>query len=168
MIQKSNYELAISSLTYAREDHYDGINAIYRLAACVPIQKDSSPHGIRRQLRRLIKDLLKLDVKPNRIFVHDDKLEISYYPKRFQMVMTRGQYTGLQLEFAEFLNKSSIRDLMIHDGCYRDDPEYSVKAVNNELINFYPEFNSQCFGARENEPIEVVNYSLDEIFREVS
>lgn len=167
MIQKNNYQLANSSLIYSRHDHYDGVNAIYRLAACVPIPKGMSPDGVRRQISRLTKELTTLNVRANRINILDDMLEIDFYPKGFQMVMTRGQYAGLQLEFAEFLDQSGILGIKIQDGCYNDDPEDLVKSVSNDQINFFPEFNSTCFGARENESIEIINCCLAEKYREV-
>lgn len=157
--EKSNYQIAVSSLTEARSDHYDGVNAIYRLAAQVPIPEEISPDGKQRIIKRIVKDLSAQKVLANRIYIHEESLEIDFYPKGFQMVMTRGQYAGLQLEFAQFLNQTGIQGIVIQDGCYMDDPEESVKSVSNDLINFFPEFNSKCFGARKNEPIDIFNCS---------
>lgn len=169
MIHKNNnYHIAISSLTAARNDHYDGVNAIYRLAAQVPINKGTSPDGVLRQVKRLVKDLMVQKVCANRINIHEDVLVIDFYPKGFQMAMTRGQYAGLQLEFAEFLNQTGIWGIEIQDGCYMDDPEDSVKSVSNDLINFFPEFNSKCFGARDNEPMEIINCSSFGLYEEVA
>jgi hypothetical protein len=153
---KNNFQIAVKALTDARSDHYDGINAIYRLPACVPIPEGSSSDGIRRQIQKLIKDLVKLSVRPNRIIIHDDMIEIDWYPKGYQMVMNRGQYAGLLLEFAKFLNAAPIRDLLIQDGYFGDAPEDSVRSVNNDQVNFFPEFNSKYFGATDREPIEVI------------
>ncbi|TNU29702.1 hypothetical protein FH490_05610 [Bacillus velezensis] len=166
--KKDNYQIAISSLTAARNDHYDGVNAIYRLAAQVPINKGTSPDGVQRQIRRLVKDLMVQKVRANRINIHEEVLVIDFYPKGFQMVMNRGQYAGLQLEFAEFLNQTGIWGIEIQDGCYMDDPEDSVKSVSNDLINFFPEFNSKCFGVRDNEPIEIINCCSFELYGEVA
>lgn len=159
MRRKDNYSKAISALNGEREDHYDGVNAIYRLAAVVPIPNDTSPDGVRRQLKRLVKDLSTQKVRANRIYVYEQRLNIDFYPKGFQMVMTRGQYAGLQLEFAEFLNQTGIREIVIQDGCYADDPEDSVRTVSNDEVNFFPEFNSKCFGAKEGDSIEILNFS---------
>lgn len=166
--EKSNYQIAVSSLTDARSDHYDGVNAIYRVAAQVPISEGTSPDGIQRVIKRLVKDLSVQKVLANRINIHEEFLEIDFYPKGFQMVMTRGQYAGLQLEFANFLDQTGIWGIAIQDGCYMDTPEDSVKSVCNDLINFFPEFNSKCFGARENEPIEIINCSSFELYGEVA
>ncbi|UYY93989.1 hypothetical protein OIU11_26985 [Bacillus cereus] len=168
ILKKDNYQIAITSLTAARHDHYDGVNAIYRLTARVPILKETSPDGVQRQIKRLVKDLSVQKVRANRINIYEEMLEIDFYPKGFQMAMTRGQYAGLQLEFAEFLYQTGILGIRIQVGCYNDDPEGSVRAVSNEKINFFPEFNSKCFGSKENEPIEVVNCCLNENFREVA
>ncbi|MCA1032268.1 hypothetical protein LCL95_14615 [Bacillus timonensis] len=163
ILKKDNYQIAISSLTAARNDHYDGVHAIYRLAAQVPIPKGTSPDGVQRLIKKLVKDLSVQKVLANRISIHEEMFEIDFYPKGFQMVMTRGQFAGLQLELAEFLNQTGIMGIEIQDGCYIDDPEDSVKSVSNDLINFFPEFNSKCFGARGNEPMEIINCSSFEL-----
>ncbi|MDR4316647.1 Uncharacterised protein [Niallia circulans] len=154
---KNNFQIAVAALTDVRSDHYDGINAIYRLPACVKIPEGTCENGLERQLQKLIKDLSELSVRPNRIYIHDDMIEIDWYPKGYQMVMNRGQYVGLLLEFAEFLNKVPIQDLLIQDGYFGDDPEDSVRSVSNDMVNFFPEFNSNCFGLRDNESIEIIN-----------
>lgn len=154
-----NFQIAVSALTDSRSDHYDGVNAIYRLAAYVPIPKGSSPHGIKRQIKKLLKDLERLEVRANRIFIYDDTIEIDFYPKGFQMVMSLGQYVGLIIEFAAFINKAPIQDLLIRESFNGDDPEDSVRSVGNDMVNFFPEFNSTCFGAEEKEPIEIINCS---------
>ncbi|HDR7314291.1 hypothetical protein MXL46_19040 [Heyndrickxia sporothermodurans] len=167
---KDNFQIAISALTQARSDHYDGVNAIYRLSACVSIPKGTSNDGVERQVKKVTKDLAKLSVRPNRIFIHDNMIEIDWYPKayRYQMVMNRGQYVGLLLEFAEFLNKAPIQDLYIQDGFFDDDPEDSVRSVDNDLVNFFPEFNSKCFGAEDKESIEIINCSLFDVYKEIA
>lgn len=156
---KSNYQLAISAIEYGREDHYNGVDAIYRLAACVPIvYEETSADGLRRQIKQLTKQLSLLDVQADRLYINEDMIEIDFHPKGFQMVMTRGQYVGLLLEFADFLDKSKIENIQIQDGFYYDDPETSVRTVSNDQINFFPEFNSKCFGKHSDDvPIEVYN-----------
>lgn len=153
--RKSNVQIAISSLNEAREDHYDGVNAIYRLAAYVPIPEKTSIDGRDRQLNRLIESLSGLKVRANRIYISKNWIEVDYYPRGFQMVMTKGQFVGLQLEFAQFIDQSSIQGMIIQDGCYSDDPDDSVKSASNDQINFFPEFNSKCFGLQEGNKIEV-------------
>jgi hypothetical protein len=64
------------------------------------------------------------------------------------MVMTRGQYAGLQLEFSVFLDQSGISGIAIQDGCYNDDPKDLVKAVSNDQVNFFPEFNLKMFWSK--------------------
>lgn len=166
----ANFQKAIMALdpNYSRNDHYDGVNAIYRLAAYVPVPEGCSPDGIRRQIKKLIKELNKLEVRPNRLNIYEDMIEIDYYPKGYQMVMNRGQYAGLQLESAEFLNKAPILDLFFQDGFFGDDPEDSVRSVSNDKVNFFPEFNSACFGAEDNEPIEITNCTLLPEYSEVA
>lgn len=154
---KNNFQIVVAGLTGVRSDHYDGINAIYRLPACVKIPEGTCGDGLERLLQKLVKDLSNLSVRPNRIFIHDDLIEIDWYTKGYQMVMNRGQYVGLLLEFAEFLNKAPIQNLLIQDGYFGDDPEDSVRSVSNDMVNFFPEFNSSCFGLRDNESIEIIN-----------
>lgn len=153
--RKSNIQIAISSLNEAREDHYDGVNAIYRLAAYVPIPEDTSSDGKERQLNRLIEDLSNQKVRANRIYVSESRIDVDYYPRGFQMARTRGQFVGLQLEFAQFLNQSSIWGMEIQRGSYWDDPDDSVRSASNDQINFFPEFNSKCFGLQGDEEIDI-------------
>jgi len=153
---KNNFQIAVAGLAEVRSDHYAGINAIYRLPACVKIPDGTCGDGLERLLQKLVKDLSNLSVRPNRIYIHDDMIEIDWYPKGYQMVMNRGQYVGLLLEFAEFLNKAPIQDLIIQKGFFDDDPEETVRSVSNEIINFFPEFNSSCFGLNDNESIEII------------
>jgi len=159
----TNFKKVIMALTKARSDP----NAIYRLAASVSIPKESCPDGLRRQIKKLLKDLELSEVRANRINIHDNFIEIEWYTKGYQMVMNRGQYVGLLLEFAEFLNKASIQDLIIIDTFSDDDPENIVRCVSNDLVNFFPEFNSTCFGAKDRETIEVMNLTLMNKYQEV-
>lgn len=169
IFKKSNYQLALAALIEARGDHCDGVNAIYRLAACVPIPEKTSVDGLRRQIKSLSKQLSLLQVQANRILIHDNMLEIDFYPKGFQMVMSKGQYTGLLLEFAKFLDESNISDIKIQTGSYDDDPEISVRAASNDLINFFPTFDSKCFGmGAHNSSIEVVSCCSNKKYNEVA
>ena len=110
---KKNIEIACSALTLAREDHYNGANALYRLSAIVPISSNISTVEVYRQLNELINQLSTLKVKANRVLIKNHEFEIDFYPKGFQMVMSNGQYAGLQLEFAEFLNNSGINRIKL-------------------------------------------------------
>lgn len=167
VLTKNNYQIAASCLSNAREDHSDGVNAIYRLAAQVPIPKKTSPDELRRLIKELAEDLSIQKVLANRITIHKKFLEVDYYPKGFQMAMNRGQYTGLVLEFAHFLNETGINEITIQDGFYMEEPDASVKSVGNDLINFFPEFNSKCFGASNHESIQIVNLNrFKKSFRE--
>lgn len=148
-----NYRIAIKSLKDARSDHYDRENAIYRLSACVKISNGTAFS----QVYTLLKEISKLKVLPKRLFFYEDMLEIDWAPRGFQMVMNRAHYAGLVLEFAEFLNETGIPDLIIQEGFFGDDPKMGVKGVDNDLINFFPTFNEDCFGTKDNELIEIIN-----------
>jgi hypothetical protein len=157
--EKSNLHKAISVLTpgYVREDHFDGVNAIYRLAAYIELDENLSKDGFCRQLQYLNRELSKLSVRPNSVYIFDNMIVINWYTRGFQMVMNRGQYAGLVLQFAKFLDTCHLKGLKILDECFNDDPEDAVKSVPNEDINFFPEFNEKCFGS--NEPIEIVCFN---------
>ncbi|MCE4049910.1 hypothetical protein [Bacillus sp. Au-Bac7] len=154
--QISNYLKAIRVLNekYARKDHCDGTNALYRLVASLSLDKTFSAKDFESYLLYLTKEFEKLDVRPNAICVLETKIDVIWYPRDFQMVMNRGQYAGLCLEFAEFLNKSHL-NLEIQEDSFSEDPEDRVKSVSNDIINFFPEFNARCFGS--NEPIAILN-----------
>lgn len=154
-----NIHIALSAFENARADHYDGMNALYSMVAQVPISEETSPEGLKRQINALTKQLSLLEVQPEQIFVLSDHniIRIEFCAKDYQMVMTKGQYVGLLLEFADFLSNSNISDIRIHERFFDADPESSVKMFSDDMINFFPEFNSKCFGAEKNTPIEVIN-----------
>lgn len=101
---KTNFQKVVMVLNpnYARPDHYDGINAIYRLTAFIELDDKLSQDGFEKQLKKLVKDASKLEVRSHSITVHDDMFEINWFPRGYQMVMNRGQYAGLVPEFAKF------------------------------------------------------------------
>ncbi|MGD6960064.1 hypothetical protein ACQCWA_20860 [Rossellomorea aquimaris] len=152
---KNNFQLAMNALTEARSDHYDGVNAIYRLSAYLEMDDGDSEEDYAKYLERVIEILSKLSVRPNRIYVCDNKFEMDWYPKGFQMVMTRGQFSGLMLEFAEFLNNTQIPNFYINEGSFGDDPEETVRSDNNNMVNFFPRFNSRYFGLKENKTMDI-------------
>ncbi|MCO4852442.1 hypothetical protein [Bacillus vallismortis] len=152
---KNNFQMAINALTEARSDHYDGVNAIYRLSAYLEMDDSNLEEDYAEYLERNIESLAKLSVRPNRIYICDSKFEIDWYPKGFQMVLTRGQYAGLLLEFEEFLNNIQFPNIYINNGSFGDDPKEIVRSVNNDMVNFFPEFNSRCFGLNENESMDI-------------
>ncbi|OEH56402.1 hypothetical protein AQ616_02470 [Oceanobacillus sp. E9] len=151
---KNNFQLAMNALTEARSDHYDGVNGIYRFSAYLEIDDGDSEENYAKYLERVSEILSKLSVRPNRIYVCDNKFEIDWYPKGFQIVMTREQYLQLMLEFAAFLNDTEIPNFYINDGSFGDDPEEPVRSVNN-TVNFLPKFNSRCFGLKKSETVDI-------------
>jgi len=165
---RTNFEIANSAMKYARSDHYNGVNAIYRLAASVPLSQKNCTDSGKNQVKWLVGKLSELKVKANRVNVLEETLEINFYPKGFQMVMTKGQYVGLLLEFAEFLDNSGILGIKIQEDCYNDAPDDSVKAVRNNQINFFPEFDSNCFGLNDHEKIRIRDCYLNLLSKEVA
>lgn len=155
--EKSNIEMALSALTNGREDHYDGVNAIYRLPAYVSIPIGITKESLQREINHLLKQLSILSVQANQITIHRYIIEIDFYPRGFQMVMNKGQYVGLLIEFVEFLDNSKISGIKFSEEFYNDRPDISVRTVNNEYINFFPEFNSKCFGGIDGESIEITS-----------
>ncbi|MCA1032267.1 hypothetical protein LCL95_14610 [Bacillus timonensis] len=156
---KKNIELAHKAFNEATSDKYDGVNSIYRLAAAIPIPENASSDGIKKLINRLKKELSTLNVRANAINFMEDILEIDFYAKGYQMLMTRGQYVGLVTEFGAFLDSSGIEDIFIQYGFLSETPyDDSVLSATNDQINFFPEFNSRCFGADESEKIQVYNF----------
>lgn len=155
----TNIQTALKVLEpgYVSEDHYDGVHPIYRLAAYVKLDKNWSANRLDRYFRYLYRKLSKLSVRPNVIFIWDDKIVIDWYPRGIQMVMNIGQYAGLVLQFAKFLDNCHVKGLEILIGCFDDDPGDPVDYATHKDINFFPEFNAECFGS--NRPIEIVDFS---------
>ncbi|MEW4221072.1 hypothetical protein [Rossellomorea marisflavi] len=158
---KNNYQIAISALNTARNDHYDGANAIYRLSARKNVPMEISRSNLLNYVKGLVENLSVQEVIANKVNIHKGFIEVEYYPKGYQMVMTKGQYVGLHLEFAEFIEKTNILGLEVQKTFLEDEPDYTVRAVANQEINFFPEFNSKCFGTSDRRTIEVNRCSTD-------
>ncbi|MDW4528785.1 hypothetical protein R3398_20785 [Rossellomorea marisflavi] len=162
--KETNYQIAITTLTNARKDHYDGENAIYRLAARKNVPVGISQKKLQNYVGNLVDVLSVQDVIANKVNIHKGFIEVEFYPKGYQMVMTKGQYAGLHLEFAQFIEKTKIIGLEAQKTFLEDEPDYSVRAVANELVNFFPEFNSKCFGTSDRRDIEVNSCSTDQVW----
>ncbi|MCM3411128.1 MULTISPECIES: hypothetical protein [Bacillaceae] len=137
-----------------REDHYDGINALYRLSAV--IEKDSLGEKVSlgKQLYELLQNIETWSVVPNEIVVFPDRIEIHWYAKEFQMVMTRSQYLKLIIQFLFFLSNAQS-NIQFLKRCLMESPDRTVWGAPNEMINYSPTFSSTSFGL-EGEKIKVL------------
>lgn len=144
-----NKKVNILDYRLLRKDHYDGMNALYRFSAVIDIKcrENSMPNEIIKMLRTL----KSLDVVPNEVVVFSNRIEIHWYPKGYQMVLSYKQYLEIVRNFISYINRLDDYDLKFLKRCLTEDPDRTVWGVPNEFINFKPNFNSNCFGSLGNE-----------------
>jgi len=145
-----------------REDHFDGENTLYRLAAYIPRDSNESMDKL-VEYSHFLKDILsELPVRPYRLFIHKDCYEIDWAPVGCQVLSSRAQYAQLLLNFAKFLDEDYFCNLniQIQLGSLGDDPLESIHGISNEDINFSPTFIPECFGNEGN--IEVICLDISE------
>lgn len=128
-----------------REDHYDGVNALFRLSAVI----DKDPlkgKGQKRQLYELLQNIKTWSVVPNEIVVFTDRIEIHWYAKEYQMVMNQNQYLKLIIQFLFFLSNTQYKNIQFLKRCLMESPDRTVWGAPSGLINYSPVFSSESFG----------------------
>lgn len=145
-----------------RKDHYDGINALYRLSAVMSLESTSNESSITEQIQQLILKVKTWSVVPNEIVVFPNRAELHWYTIGFQMSMNQEQYLNLIQQFLSFLNNIPEMDVQFLERCLIEDPERLVWSVPNQMINFLPEFTSECFGSKGQEiKVLILNERLE-------
>ena len=127
-----------------RKDHYDGKNALYRLSAVVDIQ--TTGNCLIESVQKLTEKLKSLTVVPSEVVVFQERIEIHWYTKGYQMVLNREQYLELLESYLSFIKGIDEFEAKFLDRCLIEDPDRTVWGVPNEIINFKPKFNPECFG----------------------
>ncbi|MEG8979324.1 hypothetical protein U8Y98_21710 [Priestia megaterium] len=133
-----------------RKDHYNGDNALNRFSAVMFLESGLYSWKSKKKIRELNKAAKKWPVPPCEIMLFPNKVEIHWYAKSFQMVLTKEQYVVLIKDFIYFIAKIQGFNLKFLKRCLIEEPNRTVLAVPNEMINFKPCFNSACFGSDEN------------------
>lgn len=132
-----------------RHDHYSDGNGIYRFDALAYFNC-SCKNDIGEVAEEILERLYKLEVKPSRMSIFEDCIEVSWEANGFQIVSSKEQYLKLSLEFAKFLDSANIKELKLNEGSFDDDPEYT-----EPVINLNPKFDNTCFGSNE---IKVIDW----------
>jgi len=131
-----------------RKDHYDGKNALYRLSAIVDVQ--STANSLIETVQKLTIKLNTLTVVPSEVVVFPDRVEIHWYTKGYQMALNREQYLELLESYLSFIKEIDEFEVKFLDRCLIEDPDRTVWGAPNEIINFKPKFNPDCFGLEGN------------------
>ncbi|MBE4907870.1 hypothetical protein IMZ08_07360 [Bacillus luteolus] len=140
-----------------REDHFNGLNGIDRLAAYIPINPNESLNDVIEFSHTLVDQLSNLPIRPTRIIIHDDMYEIDWGYNKYQVVVNETQYSKLIVDFCHYLNDycPSEWNIGFQLGSLGDDPGPCIKGVPTDEINYSPRFNQDCFG--NHGPIEVLS-----------
>ncbi len=149
--KKKVYEAFLNDTV--REDHYSEGNGIYRFSAFAELGC-SDEKKLDKDLEELLNELYKLLVKPSRIFVYGNSVEIDWSPNGLQVVTSKENYLNISLEFAKFLDNAYINKLIVNEGSFCDDPDEFTDNQNRE-INNHPSFDKECFGYDE---IEIIDF----------
>lgn len=138
-----------------RKDHYDGMNALYRLSAVIDKDLLEKEMSQQRQLYELLQSIKTWSVVPNEIVNFNDRIEIHWYAKEYQMVMNQNQYLKLIIQFLLFLSNTQYKNIQFLKRCLMESPDRTVWGTPNEMINYSPTFSSTSFGL-EGEKIKVL------------
>ncbi|MGP4107938.1 hypothetical protein [Virgibacillus sp. L01] len=145
-----------------RKDHHDGVNALYRMSAVMNTDIDPGALSQTERIQRLMDTVGSWSVVPSEIVVFTGRVELHWYTKGFQMVMKREQYLSLIQQFQAFLSYTKTINLKFLERCLIEDPIRSVWPVPNQLVNFSPQFTSECFGLDEQEiKVLILNERLE-------
>ncbi|WP_142830251.1 hypothetical protein [Planococcus soli] len=134
---------------------YDGEYVIGRLAARVYVDNKDSSSEKEDLLQRLLIKLNCLSVRPNCVFKNYDNFEVVWYPKGSQIVQNKYQYTNLLFDFRDYLDESPI-DGISFINTFGECPYNEIKVLTSENMNFFPQFNSNCFGSNKGLAIDVI------------
>lgn len=138
-----------------RKDHYDGMNALYRLSAVIDKDLLEKEMTQQRQLYELLQSIKTWSVVPNEIVIFNDRIEIHWYAKEYQMVMNQNQYLKLIIQFLLFLSNTQYKNIQFLKRCLMESPDRTMWGAPNEMINYSPTFSSTSFGL-EGEKIKVL------------
>lgn len=138
------------------DDHINGENGLYRLAAYIPRNTNETPSDV-VEFSHFLKDILtELPIRPNRLFIHDDCYAIDWAAVGCQVLSSRAQYVQLLENFSKFLEEDYFCQLNIQVqlGSLSDSPSGTINDFFKKDINYSPTFNPECFGNKGD--IEVI------------
>ena len=165
IVENNFYDAQIEMINgyEVNEDHYNGKNSIFRLAASY--NKFFKPSSISKEIDKTVRVLIKIlensSVIPSNIFLDfAGGITIDWYSNFNQVVTSIEQYTVLINEFISFIESLGIEGLAFQSGCLIDDPnEIDIDSP----ININPKFTSYCFGNGDG-AIEVIDCRLIKTF----
>ncbi|WP_112182537.1 hypothetical protein [Paraliobacillus zengyii] len=134
-----------------RKDHYDGQNALNRFSAEVSLDNRLDTQSLNKMVNNLVWDSKKWMVSPDEIIIFTNRIEIHWYAKAFQMVVTQEQYLELIQEFISFIKNIQNFKLTFLERCLIEDPNRLVWSAPNEVIQFNTSFCTSCFCLNEHE-----------------
>lgn len=154
-IEKITYKQILKSIKL-RGDHYDGMNGLYRFSAVTSIDNLMAKNSSKEEIDRFIAELRTWPVIPNEVVIFIDRIELHWYPKGFQMVMSKIQYLKLIYQFVSYLHDLPKQNIHFLNRCLIEDPDRRVWGLPVDRVNCSPRFNSQDFGLEEEECIRVI------------
>lgn len=132
-------------------DVYDGEHSINCFTAMVHLNTDLVAIRNIDEVNYILKYFTKLPVKPTEIRIYGDVgyIEIDWISNGYPVVNSKAEYIELVMEFKLFLRKfkSPFFNIHISDSFYFFNGAKSIKGISENVINFTPRFNQECFGS---------------------
>jgi hypothetical protein len=139
-----------------RPDHYNHRNGIYRYGAFVNDiygkRIIDSDNGLEtdNNVQKLKEILNTLSIRPEAIFISDDHIEIIWASRKYAIVKSWRQYMSLSLEFTKYIDNIDFTNLLINNGAFEDDPNFS-QDMKTCKKHYHPHFTMKYFGNVEPE-----------------
>lgn len=124
-----------------REDHHDGQNGLHRLAIEIPIEAD---------IDVLIQRLRSINIKPERIFIMDDKYSIDWASQEVILLTNINDYKNIVNQFIGYVDYLNLGEWRVCIGMFEDDPIFGEYIKIKTTVS--PVFNENTFDSSYDEP----------------
>ena len=128
---------------YVDKGHYQVKGTtFYRFSAIKKFNENITEEFFKRQ----IPSILKMEVLPNQIFIYENTMELTFYPRKYFYFKNKAEYLKLMLKFSDFIDSSRIEGLKVNTGSLQDSPH----EVENDLeVREDIKFTKQEFGSNK-------------------
>lgn len=133
------------------DEHYKDGNGIYRFSATVErlggrmIINPTNPEETAENIKLFIGIMNLLRIRPYRVWIYPESLEIDWASNDAQIVTSREKYLRLSLEFARYIDSIKACSMKVNTGSFSDSPKCKDE-LNNYIKNYNPCFTEESFG----------------------
>lgn len=128
---------------YVNKDHYQVKGSTFeRFSATKTFGTNITKDIFEEQLA----SILQMKVIPNQIFIHEDMMDLTFWPRKYFYFKNKTEYLKLMLKFADFIEGSGIEGLKVNLGSLDDSAE---EPINDLEVRKDIEFNKHEFGSNQ-------------------